>query len=286
MRQLRSGAPRRGVRRSIQCTRPFRSPLEGDLLAVTGALEGPVAVDVAGEERPGRRLEKRARGVVELRALERAGAARLELDLTAGTSSRHEPSREVPPRVFQVVELVAGEGLDALLDRSGGQPWRWVASVVAQLADALHALHVAGYVHCDVKPANAMVLGGGGAPRVKLLDCDLAWRIGAPKEPGVAPGTPRYIPPEHALGVRPTPQTDIYSLGVMAFELLLGTCPLGDTRFFELLEEPVSWPQIGSAEVYAHPASPSPLALSSRWRRRLSPTAAPRRHNLSRGVVP
>lgn len=196
----------------------------------------------------------------------------------------HGLTNEAQPRAFQAVELVDGEGLDALLLRAGGRPWRWVVAVLAQLADALHELHRAGFVHCDVKPGNTMLCHdpGDADPRIKLLDCDLAWRIGAPKEPGIAPGTPRYLPPEHALGVRPTPQTDIYALGVMGFELLLGACPMGDTGFLALLDDPVSWPQIGELADRTGRIGRAPPAFGALLRRMTSPQRADRPHSMRR----
>jgi serine/threonine protein kinase len=196
----------------------------------------------------------------------------------------HGITDEAAPRPYQIVELVDGEGLDAVLLREGARPWRWVVGVVIQLAEALDRLHRAGYVHCDVKPANAMLVAGEAGPQVKLLDCDLAWRIGAPKEPGVAPGTPRYIPPEHALGVRPTRRTDVYALGVLAVELLLGRCPFGDSDFLDLLHSASSWPVIGDiAGLYAEAgrdADELPAELRSLLRRMTSPQRRRRPRNM------
>ncbi|MEZ4380454.1 MAG: protein kinase [Nannocystaceae bacterium] len=196
----------------------------------------------------------------------------------------HGVTDEPAPRPFQIVELVDGEGLDALLAGEGPRPWRWVVAVVVQLAEALDCLHRAGFVHCDVKPANAMIVAGEGGPRVKLLDCDLAWRIGAPKEPGVAPGTPRYIPPEHALGVRPTPRTDVYALGVLAVELLLGRCPFGDSDFLGLLRSASSWPVIGDiAGLYAE-AGRDVCELPERLRGLLRRMTSPQRQRRPRSM--
>lgn len=101
-----------------------------------------------------------------------------------------------------------------------------VIGILLQMCAALTAAHAARVVHCDLKPENVFLVANGDAPgwRVKLLDWGIA-RIVAPRARSgraeMAVGTPRYISPEQVQGKEPLPASDIYSLGVMAYELFL-----------------------------------------------------------------
>ena len=103
-----------------------------------------------------------------------------------------------------------------------------VLSVVTQLARALHAVHRAGIVHGDLKPQNVMLRADGS---VVLSDFGIARPLHGPA-PAAAPpsaqeriGTPFYLSPEQARGEPVTPASDLYSLGVMLFEMLTGERP-------------------------------------------------------------
>jgi len=126
---------------------------------------------------------------------------------------------------YLVMEYLEGESLEALALRGALDRDAVIAAIAAQLAAALGALHAAGFVHCDVKPANVLVLGGpagGGWPRIKLIDFGVARRLDEPlpAEPAIA-GTPAYMAPEQWRG-RPEPASDVYSLGCLLYELLAG----------------------------------------------------------------
>jgi protein kinase-like protein/WD40 repeat protein len=132
---------------------------------------------------------------------------------------------------FMVLELVDGETLADRL-RSGPMPIDEALDVAVQIAEALEAAHEKGVIHRDLKPAN-IKLGLDGA--VKVLDFGLAKDvIGHAGEPtltalhtmhGVVMGTPAYMSPEQARGETTTRQTDIWSFGVILFEMLTGTSP-------------------------------------------------------------
>jgi serine/threonine protein kinase len=131
---------------------------------------------------------------------------------------------------YTVMEYLDGESLDALvgrgpLDRDTSVAIAAIAAIAAQVAAALGALHAAGFVHCDVKPSNVLVLGrsgGGDWPRSKLIDFGVARRFDdrSPDEAALA-GTPAYMAPEQWRG-EPGPASDVYSLGCMLYELLTG----------------------------------------------------------------
>src|SRR4051795_4844441 len=125
---------------------------------------------------------------------------------------------------FIVMELVDGEDLASILKRSGALPPRQAARVTAEAARALHAAHQRGIVHRDVKPSNIMIDRDG---RVKVADFGIARAVAEAQMtlPGTTLGSVHYFSPEQARGDQTTPSSDIYSLGIVLFELLTGHRP-------------------------------------------------------------
>ncbi|MDT3316141.1 protein kinase [Microbacterium sp. KSW4-11] len=125
---------------------------------------------------------------------------------------------------FLVMELVPGEALSTILEREGALSTDKTLDIVAQTASALQAAHAAGLVHRDIKPGNLLITPDG---RVKITDFGIA-RI-ADQVPltatGQVMGTVQYLSPEQASGHAASPSTDIYSLGIVAYELLAGRRP-------------------------------------------------------------
>lgn len=125
---------------------------------------------------------------------------------------------------YLVMELVPGEALSTILERERVLSTDRVLDIVAQTASALHAAHAAGLVHRDIKPGNLLITPDG---RVKITDFGIA-RI-ADQVPltatGQVMGTVQYLSPEQASGHPASPTTDIYSLGIVAYEALAGRRP-------------------------------------------------------------
>ena len=123
-----------------------------------------------------------------------------------------------------VMELVPGRTLRQRIDDPAPiDPWQ-AAGLAAQVAEALDAAHRAGLVHRDIKPANVLLAGDG---RVKVADFGIAKAAeGADlTQPGLMVGTAKYVAPEQVEGKAVDARTDIYSLGVVLYEMLCGRAP-------------------------------------------------------------
>ena len=134
--------------------------------------------------------------------------------------------------LYYVAELVDGESLASRLRRGPLPAWE-ACDVAAQLCRALAGAHAQRIVHRDVKPANIMLSAEG---RVKVGDFGVA-RLAEGSTDGTAPsivGTPRYMAPEQGRGRSTTPATDVYSAGVVLYEMLSGAPPFTATSFVEL----------------------------------------------------
>jgi eukaryotic-like serine/threonine-protein kinase len=127
-------------------------------------------------------------------------------------------------KAYLVMEMVPGEALSTILERERVLPPEKVLSIVSQTALALHQAHLAGLVHRDVKPGNLLITPDG---EVKITDFGIA-RL-ADQVPltatGQVMGTVQYLAPEQASGKPASPATDIYSLGIVAYEALAGRRP-------------------------------------------------------------
>jgi serine/threonine-protein kinase len=134
---------------------------------------------------------------------------------------------------YYVAELVEGESLAERLRRNE-MPLAEAVAVATQLCDALGSAHASGIVHCDVKPANVLLTPEG---RVKVGDFGIARLAagGTSQMPSATvAGTPRYMAPEQARGRRTTPATDVYSAGVVLYEMLVGAPPFAQGSAVEL----------------------------------------------------
>ncbi len=139
-------------------------------------------------------------------------------------------------RPFLVMELVEGRALGARLRAGALEPAAAVA-IAGGVADALHAAHQAGVVHGDLTPANVMVVPGE-TPAITLLDFGSAHVRGITTGSGdIVLGTPCYISPEQIVGEPPDERSDIYSLGVMLYEMLAGAPPFESDNLQQILHQ-------------------------------------------------
>jgi serine/threonine-protein kinase len=157
-----------------------------------------------------------------------------------------------------IMEYVRGVNLDALLAKNGRFTAPRVGRLLGQLCEVLQAAHDAGIIHRDLKPANLMVIDAD-SPREKLkvLDFGLAKPLSAGAMRAVtdanlefAVGTPGYICPESVRGERVDHRGDIYSVGVILYELLTGRLPFGGDSSMDVLiahatEPPPTFAEIG-----------------------------------------
>ena len=132
-------------------------------------------------------------------------------------------------RHFIVMEFLDGEDLGHMLRQDCRLPADVAVSVTAQVCSALAAAHTAGVVHRDIKPGNVLVRADG---RVKVTDFGIAQVQGQASltGAGLVLGTARYLSPEQACGQAVTPASDLYSAGVLLFQMLTGNVPFtGDS---------------------------------------------------------
>ena len=125
---------------------------------------------------------------------------------------------------YLVMELVSGDSLARIIEKRIRLNAVEVLSIMEQTARALYAAHEDGLVHRDVKPGNLLITPGG---KVKITDFGIA-RVAdqvALTATGQVMGTVQYLAPEQATGKQATPSTDIYSLGIVAYEALTGRRP-------------------------------------------------------------
>jgi serine/threonine-protein kinase len=127
-------------------------------------------------------------------------------------------------RPYIVMEYLGGGSLEQRLRDEGAQPPGRALEWLEQAASALDAAHREGVVHRDVKPANLLI---DRHERIHVADFGIASAagLGSLTETGTVLGTASYLSPEQAQGERTTPASDLYSLGLVAFELLTGKRP-------------------------------------------------------------
>ena len=179
------------------------------------ALERHVALKIL-QQRFGEDNEYIARFRHEARAVAQLSHPNIVTVIDRGEADGHQ---------FIVFEFVEGETLKDLIERSGPLPARRAVELALQVADGLAYAHHNGLVHRDVKPQNVLLTRSGQA---KVTDFGIARSMDIEHGvtlTGTVLGTSNYLSPEQASGQQVTPATDVYSLGVVLYELLAGEVP-------------------------------------------------------------
>ena len=135
-------------------------------------------------------------------------------------------------RSYLTMEYVEGISLHDLIQQRGPLPIVQACGILAEAADAIHHAHAAGVIHRDIKPHNIILADHPSGKIVRILDFGMAKILDSKMQDdmllsadGAIFGTPQYMSPEQCKGAPPDPRTDIYALGCVAFELLLGEPP-------------------------------------------------------------
>jgi eukaryotic-like serine/threonine-protein kinase len=161
--------------------------------------------------------------------------------------------------VYIVMELLEGRTLREILSREAPLETARAISIMLQTSDAVAAAHDAGIIHRDLKPSNILVTQSADHPAVvKVLDFGIATfsaddddDTATLTQPNSVIGTPRYMSPEQHNGNELTPTTDVYSLGVILYEMLTGTVPFSGATPAEIAEKHVNYPPHSPREIIA-----------------------------------
>jgi serine/threonine protein kinase len=138
-----------------------------------------------------------------------------------------------------VLEYVDGTTLEGLLSKHGALPPELAANLASQVLDGLHYAHNKDIIHRDIKPANLMVTHDG---KVKIMDFGIARVMGSSRSTrvGTAIGTLEYMSPEQIRSEEVTPKSDIYSLGIVLYEMLSGQVPFKGVSEFNLMQSQIN----------------------------------------------
>jgi len=142
--------------------------------------------------------------------------------------------------MFMAMEYIEGVELRSLMGEGQRVGVPQAVSIAAQIAEGLAYAHARGVVHRDIKPANIMVLPNGPA---KITDFGIARRRAASEltQTGMLLGSPKYMSPEQVIGKRADHRSDIFSLGVILYEMLCGAAPFSGENVTALMYQTVNF---------------------------------------------
>jgi serine/threonine-protein kinase len=149
---------------------------------------------------------------------------------------------------FLVMEYLEGRPLNEFITERAPLPASEALPLLCEVLDALSAAHAVGVIHRDLKPSNIFVVRqSNGTEYIKVLDFGLAKRsapdgTSAQTHSNLIVGTPQYMSPEQALADPVSPQTDLYAVGVIAFELLTGQRPFPGRSHMEVVAHHLKTP--------------------------------------------
>ena len=150
---------------------------------------------------------------------------------------------------FMVMEFVRGETLDSCLRRTGAMPVQYATQLFCHSLEGIEHAHQMGVVHRDIKPANMMITPNGS---IKVMDFGIARMLGASRmtRAGHLVGTIEYMSPEQVRGEETDARSDIYSLGMLLYEMLTGLLPFAGKSEYDLMR----------AQIEEAPRPPTQLA--------------------------
>ena len=185
-----------------------------------------------------------------LPSVDKMMAARFEQEAQALSTLQHPHTvavydfgRTKEGYLFMILEYLEGMPLKELMRTSRWLPPHRAVHVFSQIARSLHHAHKRGIIHRDVKPSNIFLVEFDGDPEfVKVLDFGVAKLLGVaetvdedPTQTGRIIGTPRYMPPEQITSQEVDVRADVYSLGVLLYEMICGVVPFQDASLGGLL---------------------------------------------------
>ncbi len=238
----------------IDQARGLNEVLPGVLIAERYLIEAPIGegamgcVFAATDQRTGHRVAVKVLKPSLARDESIAARFRREADAAGKLGSRHsvqiiECDHIGNGSLFIAMEYVDGPSLEAVVDREGPMAVGRALRLVRQMVTALAEAHELGIVHRDLKPANILISQNGSFEEAKVADYGIAKLVGVAAEgmpaltaAGMTVGTPEYMAPENATGKTIDARTDLYSVGVLLFEMLEGRLPFTGDSLLSVLK--------------------------------------------------